>query len=85
MDICLVLQLYFAMAQSHMDVAKNHAKIAEVGQSLQAECAKVEKEKVKSAHKDIQKEEKKASEEKKPEEKKSQSSIGQTKLEPKDK
>lgn len=43
MNICLILSIYLAMAQSHMDVPANHVKIAEGGKYLEQSCEKEKK------------------------------------------
>ena len=43
MDVCIALQIYFQMANAHMDTAVNHVKIAEGGQFLQRQCEDLKK------------------------------------------
>lgn len=43
MDICIVMQIYLAMATTHLDTAQNHVKIAEGGKFLVAQCEQHEK------------------------------------------
>lgn len=60
MNICIIFQIYLAMAQSHMGIPSDHMKIAEGGNYLRSECEKFEsKEKKKE-----EKKEKKINEEK---------------------
>lgn len=45
MDICIVAQIIFQLAQAHVDTPANHAKVAEAVKYTQAQCEQMKKEK----------------------------------------
>lgn len=47
LDICIILSLFLAMYQTHLDTPANQARIAEGGKHLEAQCEtfKAEQEK----------------------------------------